>query len=250
MPTCGWSPQKYGYYVFIPTFAITLVLVFSLSIFLTYKLAIIRKTLKGKEKNFRQATITTLYVSLIFLLCYTVRHLYPVIAKQCLSCEIKGIIAAYMTCVIYLNSAANPIIYMLRGKILKREAAVMLSAAGQDFLNIVSGIAEEVSQQHVERVKKGQGVRPSETGYLRSGLQERQDCEFNGALFVTEPSYLTLSPTPYRADMVISPRPSPRPSPRARKMSSELVVNQGVCNNGDIEMDTLVEVKEEEEQHR
>ena len=254
MPTCEWTPQKYGYAVFIPTFAVTLALVFGLSIFLTVKLLVIRKTLKGKERNFRQATITTLYVSFIFLLCYTVRHLYPLIQSGCLSCESKAIIAAYMTGVIYLNSAANPIIYMMRGKILKREAAVMLSAVGQDFLNVVSGIAEEVSQQNIERIKKTRSkdtIRPSPSdfGYPRSpGGMDKLDSELYSGLFVTEPSYLTLSPRPRKASYDLSPRPVPRL--RCKLVENGLAVGDHfltdhVVTNGDIEMDTLVEVKEE-----
>lgn len=259
MPTCQWTPQKYGYIVFIPTFGVTLALVLGLSVFLTIKLLVIRKTLKGKERNFRQATITTLYVSLIFLLCYTVRHLYPIIQNGCLSCEVKAIIAAYMTCVIYLNSAANPIIYMMRGKILKREAAVMLSAVGQDFLNVVSGIAEEVSQQNIERIKKTKSKdtmrpSPSDYGYPRcpGGAIDKMDTELYSGLFVTEPSYLTLSPRPRKSSFDLSPRPCPKMRCKISLVENGLVVGENFLTdhlpaNGEIEMDTLVEVKEEEE---
>ena len=70
MPTCNWTIEKYGFFIFIPTFTVTLALVLSLSLFLTFKLVYIRRNLRGKEKNFRQATITTLYVSLLFILWY------------------------------------------------------------------------------------------------------------------------------------------------------------------------------------
>ena len=73
--------------------------------------------------------------------------MYPLITKNCtFSCETKGMIAAAMTSVIYLNSAANPIIYLARGKMLKKEAINMISTVGHDFKGVISGIFEDNSK--------------------------------------------------------------------------------------------------------
>ena len=242
IPTCQWTAPKYGYYVFIPTFAVTLVLVFGLSIFLSYRLLIIKTTLKGREKNFRQATVTTLYVSFIFLICYTVRHLYPVIANNdCMSCEVKGIIAAYMTCVIYVNSAANPIIYMMRGKMLKREAAALLATMGSDIMNAVSNIADDVSVINGGERKKTRRV-SSEVEAVRAAFRStprQMSCPMPQLEF--EPKTMSFD---------LSPRLSPR---RLRHSISEngvlhmprsLSFEPLAPNNS---LRTLVEIREEEQ---
>ena len=149
--------QKYGTFIFIPTFAITLVLVFSLSIFLILKLYVFQRSVKNRGNSFKQATLTTVYISFIFMVCYILRHLFPIVATQpCLSCEKKAIVAAYMTAIIYLNSALNPIVYITRGNMLREETMTMLISIRKDVRKIkVSSFIEELSKtdRHVNKVE-------------------------------------------------------------------------------------------------